>query len=55
MGSRDIIPHKEICMSQPTGTHVPQLGVIESLNNAPVSFFQLRAAFTAGMGFLPCY
>ncbi len=38
-------------MSQSTGTHVPQLGVIDSLNNAPISFFHLRAAFTAGMGF----
>ena len=38
-------------MSQSTGTHVPQLSVIDSLNNAPISFFHLRAAFTAGMGF----
>ena len=38
-------------MSQSTGTHVPQLGVIDSLNNASISFFHLRAAFTAGMGF----
>ena len=38
-------------MSQSTGTHVPQFSVIDSLNNAPVSFFHLRAAFTAGMGF----
>jgi hypothetical protein len=51
--SRNISPHKEICMSQSTGTHVPQLSVIDSLNNAPISFFSpaLRAAFTAGMGF----
>ena len=41
-------------MSQPTGTHVPQLGVIESLNNALVSFFHLLAAFTASMRFLLC-
>jgi MFS family permease len=26
-------------------------GVLDSLNNAPISFFHLRAAFTAGMGF----
>ena len=38
-------------MNQSTGTHVPQLSVIDSLNNAPISFFHLRAAFTAGMGF----
>lgn len=38
-------------MSQPTGSQVPQLTVIDSLNNAPISFFHLRAAFTAGMGF----
>ena len=25
--------------------------VVDSLNNAPISFFHLRAAFTAGMGF----
>lgn len=42
-------------MSQPTGTHVPQPGVVEFLSNAPVGFFHLLAAFTAGMGFLPCY
>ncbi len=29
----------------------PKLGVIDSLNDAPISFFHLRAAFTAGMGF----
>ena len=38
-------------MSQSTDTHVSQLSVIDSLNNAPISFFHLRAAFTAGMGF----
>ncbi|ACK80811.1 MULTISPECIES: hypothetical protein [Acidithiobacillus] len=38
-------------MSQSTGTQVPQLSVIDSLNNAPISFFHLRAAFSAGMGF----
>lgn len=42
-------------MSQSTGTHVPQRSVIESLNNAPVSFFHLHAAFTVSMGFLLCY
>ncbi|MDA8113209.1 MAG: hypothetical protein M0Z43_00565 [Acidithiobacillus sp.] len=41
-------------MSQSMGTYVPQLSVIDSLNNAPVSFFHLRAAFTAGMGFSLC-
>ena len=41
-------------MSQSMGTYVPQLGVIDSLNNAPVSFFHLRTAFTAGMGFSLC-
>ena len=38
-------------MSQSTDTHVPQLSVINSINNASISFFHLRAAFTAGMGF----
>uniref|UniRef100_E6QEP0 Uncharacterized protein n=1 Tax=mine drainage metagenome TaxID=410659 RepID=E6QEP0_9ZZZZ len=42
-------------MSQPMGTHVPQTGVIESLNNALVSFFHFFAAFTASMRFLLCY
>lgn len=28
-----------------------KLSVIDSLNDAPISFFHLRAAFTAGMGF----
>ncbi|ACH84743.1 hypothetical protein Lferr_2549 [Acidithiobacillus ferrooxidans ATCC 53993] len=39
-------------MSQPMGTHVPQTGVIESLNNALVSFFHF---FAASMRFLLCY
>lgn len=38
-------------MSPSTGTYVPQLSVIDSLNNAPISVFQLRATFIAGMGF----
>lgn len=32
-------------------TQPPSSSVIASLNNAPTSFFHLRAAFTAGMGF----
>ncbi|MCL4527724.1 MAG: hypothetical protein M1492_15025 [Gammaproteobacteria bacterium] len=32
-------------MSQSTGTHVPKLSVIDSLNNAPIRFFHPRAAF----------
>ena len=42
-------------MSQPTGTHVPQPGVIESLNHALMSFFHWFVTFTASMRFLPCY
>jgi MFS family permease len=34
-----------------TSSSAPQLSVIDSLNDAPISFFHLRAAFTAGMGF----
>jgi len=34
-----------------TASNAPQHSVIDSLNDAPVSFFHLRAAFTAGMGF----
>ena len=49
MRSRNTSPYKENCMSQSMGTYVPQLSTIDSLNNAPVSFFHLRVAFTASM------
>ncbi|MEY2333072.1 MFS transporter [Acidithiobacillus ferrianus] len=38
-------------MSTTSSSTAPQLSVVDSLNGAPVSFFHLRAAFTAGMGF----
>ncbi len=38
-------------MSQSTSSQVPKLSIIDNLNDAPISFFHLRAAFTAGMGF----
>ncbi len=38
-------------MNVANSDHPSRDGVIDSLNNAPISFFHLRAAFTAGMGF----
>jgi len=38
-------------MGTTTSGSASQLSVIDSLNDAPISFFHLRAAFTAGMGF----